>query len=230
MTTNHRILGFAALACASHLLLACAATPAPKADATPFTQASTPNSMNQTTSTQKHIVGQLIEALKTERMLQPDFFQEASLQEWFGPIERTSSPSPTNQKVIRERLVFVNKDVRLVVARQMTGTWLSFSANSARSRGLTELTVDDLIATLGEPQKKMDFVAEQIKLAPRHLPSTPEHIISPPLLRTRGESTHQLGNHDLSWSWETSASKVTFEAKINGDGSVDTLNGEQEAL
>lgn len=230
MTTMHRIFGFAALACTSHLLIACAAPYAPHAASTPTTPDSSLNSMNQTTSPQKRIVEQLIEALKTERMLQPDFFTEASLHAWFGPTDRTSSPSPTNQKVTRERLVFVDKDARLVVARQMTGGWLSFSANSARSRGLTGLKVVDLIATLGEPQQKVDFVAEQIKSAPRDLPSTPEHIISPPPLRTRGESIHPLGNHDLSWSWKTSNSKISVKAEINGDGSVDTLSGEQEAL
>lgn len=227
MTTNQRILGFAALACASHLLLACAAPPAPKADATQSIQASTPHSMNQTTSTQKHIVGQLIEALKTERMLQPDFFHDVSLQEWFGTHQRTSTLSPLKEGVQRERLVF--EEGRLSLARQLTGMGFSFNLRGPGPWGLTNLTADDLIAALGEPQKKVDIVAEQLTNPPRYPKPGPSGLlISPHPVRKRGETTHPLGNHDLFWQWTSGASTVEWGADINGDGSVGTVFGRQD--
>lgn len=226
MTTNHRIIGFAALACASHLLLACAALPAPKVASASPTPDSSLNSMNQTTSPQKHIVGQLIEALKNERMLQTDFFQDASLQAWFGTHQRTSTPSPLKQGVQRERLVF--EEAELNLARQLTGRGFSFSLEGPDYRGLTRLTAEDLIAVLGEPQKKVDFVAAQLNPPPRYPTPTPGAMISPQPIRKRGETTHPLGNHDLFWQWISNTSTFEFSADINGDGSVDTVNGRQD--
>lgn len=184
------------------------------------------NSMNQTTSPQKHFVGRLIEALKTERMLQTDFFQDASLQAWFGSHQRTSTPSPLKQGVQRERLVF--EEGRLSLARQLTRMGFSFSLEGPDYRGLTGLRAEDLIEALGEPQKKVDFIAQQLNPPPQYPPSSPEHIISPQPVRMRGETTHPLGNHDLFWEWTTGTSTSKFSANINGDGSVETINGRQD--
>ncbi|MBA4264581.1 MAG: hypothetical protein C0453_05825 [Comamonadaceae bacterium] len=182
--------------------------------------------MNQTTSPQKHIVERLVEALRTEQMLQADFFQDATLQAWFGSHQQTSAPSPLKEGVQRERLVF--EEARLSLARQLTGMGFSFSLEGPDYRGLTALRAEDLIKALGEPQKKVDFIAQQLSPPPQYPPSTPEHIISPQPVRKRGETTHPLGNHDLFWEWTTDTSTSKFSANINGDGSVETVNGRQD--
>lgn len=183
--------------------------------------------MNQTTSPQKHIVGQLIEALKTERMLQTDFFQDASLQAWFGTHQRSSTPSPLKQGVQREQLVF--EAGRLSLARQLTGKGFSFNLRGPGPWGLTNLTAEDLIAALGEPQKKVDFVAAQLTPPPRYPEPGPSGLlISPQPVRKRGETTHPLGNHDLFWEWTSGTSSVEFRADINGDGSVGNVFGRQD--
>ncbi|MDR7152202.1 hypothetical protein J2W49_004178 [Hydrogenophaga palleronii] len=183
--------------------------------------------MNQTTSPQKHIVGQLIEALKTERMLQTDFFQDASLQAWFGTHQRSSTPSPLKQGVQREQLVF--EAGRLSLARQLTGKGFSFSLEGPDYRGLTGLRAEDLVEALGEPHKKVDFVVAQLTPPPRYPEPGPRGLlISPQPVRKRGETTHPLGNHDLFWEWTTDTSTSKFSADINGDGSVEAVNGRQD--
>lgn len=182
--------------------------------------------MNQTSANQKHIVERLVEALKTERMLQPDFFQDATLQAWFGSHQRTSSPSPLKEGVQRERLVF--DEGRLSLARQLTGKGFSFNLRGPGPWGLTSLKAEDLIAILGDPQKKVDVVAEQLNNPPRYPAPGPGAMISPHPVRKRGETSHPLGNHDLFWQWSSGASSVEFAADINGDGSVGNVFGRQD--
>lgn len=226
MTTRLRLAGLTALACTTHLLVACT-TPSASLTATPHsTRVSSSTAMNQTSANQKHIVERLVEALKTERMLQTDFFQDAPLQAWFGAHQRTSTPSPLKEGVQRERLVF--EEARLGLARQLTGMGFSFDLRGPGPWGLTSLAAEDLIGILGEPQKKVDVVAEQLKNPPRYPEPGPGGLISPHPVRKRGETTHPLGNHDLSWQWTSDTSSVEFVAHINGDGSVGTAFGRQD--
>jgi len=221
------------LVCSGLLLGACAATSPVEVSTPTHSSPDTNATMNPSNFGQKDFVGKFVEALKSERMLDAGFYEDASLQAWFAPVQRTARPNPINNKALSERLIFGDSDVKLELSRLVTGKSVRFSVDSARSRGLLQVRVDDLIATLGEPQHKLDFVADQIRNAPRaqDLPSTPPGaIVSPQPIRTRGENTHPLGNHDVSWHWQTPTSRVELKAEINGDGSVSILSGRQEAL
>lgn len=205
------------------LLGACATAKPPTSS--PSSIASTPQTMNQTAPSAKHVVAQLIAALKSERMLRADFYTEASLQQWFGPHKRSSAPSPLKAGVQREALDF--GVLRLDLARLQSGGAVSFSAVGDSPKGLTALSADDLIALLGAPVKQVDIIAEQApgesavpSVGPGELP------ISPPLLRTRGTTTHPLGNRDVSWQWKSGAFPVELTASIQGDGTVETLFGQ----
>jgi urease accessory protein UreE len=80
---------------------------------------------------------------------------------------------------------------------------------------------------LGAPEKQVDFIAEQTRsqsVVPAAGPG--ELPVSPQPLRTRGKTTHPLGNRDVSWQWKSAAFPVELIASINGDGTVETLFGQ----
>jgi hypothetical protein len=105
------------------LLSACATAKSPASGHSPA--ASISRTMNQTAPSAKHVIAQLIAALKSERMLQSDFYTDAALQAWFGPHKRSSAPSPLKAGVQREVLDF--GVLRLDMARVQSGGAFSFS-------------------------------------------------------------------------------------------------------
>jgi hypothetical protein len=209
------------------LLSACATATSPTP--WPSSAASTPRTMNQTVPSAKHVVAQLIAALKSERMLRSDFYTDAALQAWFGPHKRSSAPSPLKAGVQREVLDF--GVLRLDLARMQSGGAFSFSAVGGSPKGLTDLNADDLIALLGAPGKQVDFIAEQTRSKSVVPAASPGELpISPPPVRTRGKTSHPMGNRDVSWQWKSGAFPVELTASINGDGTVETLFGQLGAL
>ncbi|MEZ5705046.1 MAG: hypothetical protein R3E56_06870 [Burkholderiaceae bacterium] len=178
--------------------------------------------MNQTVPSAKHVVAQLIAALKSERMLRSDFYTDAALQAWFGPHKRSSAPSPLKAGVQREVLDF--GVLRLDLARVQSGGAFSFSAVGGSPKGLTDLSADDLIALLGAPGKQVDFIAEQTRSKSVVPAASPGELpISPPPVRTRGKTTHPMGNRDVSGNGNQALSCGTdsqYQWRRNGGNAV----------
>ncbi len=183
--------------------------------------------MNASAPTAKQVVSQLVAGLKSEQMLKSSFFDDASLQKWFGAHQRTSVPSPLKAGVQREDLVFGT--TKLNLTRAQTGGGFGFSLQGPSPWGLTSLSADDLTSLLGVPQKKVDIVAQQASGASNYpKPEAGQIPVSPQPIVKRGDTKHPLGNQDLSWTWRSGSSTVEFNAQINGDGTVSTVFGNQE--
>lgn len=216
------------LVCAGPLLVACLGSN-PNLPASGQTSAVPPShTMKPSASDAKHVLAQLVAGLKSEQMLKAGFFEAAALQQWFGAHQRTSTPSPLKAGVQREELVFDTAKLSLTRARD--GGGFDFNLQGPAPWGLTTLSVEDLSALLGAPQKRVDIVAQQVSAASGYpQPEAGQAPISPQPIRRRGETRHPLGNQDLSWQWKSGASTVALTANINGDGTVSAVFGSQES-
>ena len=216
------------LVCAGPLLVACLG-PTPNLPASAQTSPVPPShTMKPSASDAKHVLAQLVAGLKSEQMLKAGFFEDTALQQWFGAHQRTSAPSPLKAGVQREELVF--ETAKLSLSRERDGGGFGFNLNGPSPWGLTTLSVEDLSALLGAPQKKVDIVAQQVGAASGYpQPEAGQVPISPQPIRQRGETRHPLGNQDLSWQWKSGASTVEITANINGDGTVSAVFGSQES-
>lgn len=195
--------------------------------------------MNSTTSKSLHVVEQMVAALRSERLIEPSFYGEASLQSWFGEHRRSSKPSAWKASVLEEELVFGDSKLNIAHTSAATSSatssgtpaGMSFSLMAPGAPRLSNLTADDLIRLLGQPQVSVDIVAKQTSAKPAYPQAAPGQIAdSPQPIRSRGTTTHPLGNHDLTWQWKTAKSSVELNANINGDGSVETIFGRQQQV
>jgi hypothetical protein len=224
-----------ALLCAS--LLGGCVTALPSAQTSPSaTSSTTPDVMNNPNDhaiVTLRVVDQLIAALKTERMLETGFYEPAALTDWFGPHKLTSTSNPLKVDVQIDTLDFngVLLEIAHVRSNEASAASFSLQRKAPAPKGIANITADELVYRLGPPDKRTDFIAEQLE-GRNEVPVAPpgQLPLSPQPLRMRGETTHAHGNTDIAWQWRVGASSVVLEAEINGNGTVSHLTGQQSTV
>ncbi len=174
----------------------------------------------------------IVQAMKSEVLFAPTAFEPSALASLLGAHELKSGRDDFKPKVQVHELRFPDGLVLHLSAGPSYRTGkpsVSFSSDRAKGRSTVpmDLLVDDLLRALGQPESKVDILAQQTAILSAHEKDKLADADSPPPLLLRGQTTHPLGNTNLKWRSKTAGTAIVIGAEVNGDGTLSRVFGDQ---
>lgn len=174
----------------------------------------------------------ILGAMKSETLLAPTAFEPHALASLFGEHRLHSAADRFKPNIQTFDLSFADGFIlSLGVGPSFRTGQPSVTFHNDRAAGSSasrlDLTLDDLLHWLGQPDTQIDIRARQIANAGVPEDDDGGSAISPPALLLRGPTTHPLGNTDLKWRLETAHTSVGIGAEVGGDGSILHISGAQ---
>lgn len=174
----------------------------------------------------------ILQAMKGEVLFAPAALEPAALASLFGEHELKSGRDDFKPKVQIHELRFSDGFVLHMSAGPSFRTGkpsVSFTSDRAKGKAGAplDLSVDDLLRALGQPDSKVDILAQQTAVLSTRGQDKLADTDSPPPLLLRGPTTRPLGNTNLKWRLKTAGTAILIGAEVNGDETLSRVFGDQ---